>query len=548
MTSEPTVAEIERSLLPQLLAHRAQTEPERVLINVVGGKDWTNASFHALVLKWIEAFRRFGLSRGETVVTMGDLSVDGYAAWLAMGWLGATEVPLNTGYRGDIVRHAVRTSGATKAVIQAHYLDRIADIEDVAGLLERVVVLGAPATPPRAPFEVVGENAFFAGLDASASLPEAPHMHDVACMILTSGTTGPSKVVRVPWGQLYYGSFHSGMSAAEYPQWGMGEDSAYYSFYPLFHNSGRFALYFAVAHRSRVVLRQSFSVENFWSDVRRYRCTHTLLLSPMMSFLLAREPRPDDRDHSLRSIVGGPIGPVLQQFMDRFGVQMSSGFGMTETGGPLYLPWQATAPTSSGLVRRGPPGFDVRLVDDFDHPVKQGEVGELIVRTAAPWAMNSGYHNMPEQTAAAWRNGWFHTGDAFRQDETGAFHFVDRKKDCIRRRGENISSFEVENYVARHHGVVEVAAVGTPSEYGEEEVKIFVVPNRTALDNEESLWRFLKETMPKFMIPRFIEFVENLPKTDATARIQKAKLKARSNKAETWDAERLRDRQKAPGS
>jgi carnitine-CoA ligase len=540
MTTGTSVAEIERNLLPQLVAHRARTEPDRILINVVDGEDWTNRTFHTLVMKWVAALRRFGVGRGDTVVTMADLSVEGYAAWLAISWLGATEVPLNTGYRGDIIKHALRTSGATKAIVQAPYLERLAAIGQDASSVTRTLVLGTPTGLTDAPFETVDEADFFRDLpvvEDSALTP--PRMRDVGCMILTSGTTGPSKVVRVPWGQLYYGTFHSGMSAVENPEWGMGENSAYYSFYPLFHNSGRFALYFAAAHRSRVVLRQTFSVEKFWSDVRRYRCTHMLLLTPMMSFLLNRKPRADDRDHTLRSIVGGPIGPILQKFADRFDVHLSTGFGMTETGGPLHLTWQATAPTTSGFVRQGPPGFEVRLVDDDDQPVSQGEVGELIVRTSEPWAMNSGYHNMPEQTAQAWRNGWFHTGDAFRQDPDGAFHFVDRKKDCIRRRGENISSFEVENYVIQHPGVLEAAAVGAPSEHGEEEVKVFIVAEREKLADEATLWRFLKETMPKFMVPRFIEFVSELPKTDATARIQKVKLKARPNTNATWDAEKF---------
>ncbi|MGA9794230.1 MAG: AMP-binding protein [Rhizomicrobium sp.] len=539
MSTQTTVGDIERQLLPQLVAHRARTEPDRVLINVVDGVDWTNRTFHALVMKWVAALRRFGVERGDTVVTMADLAVDGYAAWLAISWLGATEVPLNTGYRGDIIKHVVRTSGATKALVQPSYVERFVELGDAAQSITRMLVLGSSSDVPDAAFEIVDEATFFKDLavtDESALV--APRISDIGCMILTSGTTGPSKVVRVPWGQLYYGTFHSGMSAVENPQWGMGENSAYYSFYPLFHNSGRYALYFAAAHRSRVVLRNTFSVENYWSDVRRYRCTHTLLLAPMMSFLLSKEPRPDDRDHTLRSVIGGPIGPVLQKFIDRFDVHLSTGFGMTETGGPLHQTWQEKAPTSSGFVSKGPPGFEVRLVDDDDYPVCAGEVGELIVRTSEPWAMNSGYHNMPEQTAQAWRNGWFHTGDAFRQDATGAFHFVDRKKDCIRRRGENISSFEVENYVVRHPGVVEVAAVGAPSEYGEEEVKVFVVAQRDKLPDEQTLWRFLKDTMPKFMTPRFIEFVSELPKTDATARIQKIKLKARPNTTATWDAEK----------
>jgi len=199
--------------------------------------------------------------------------------------------------------------------------------------------------------------------------------------------------------------------------------------------------------------------------------------------------------------------------------------------------WESSNWRSCGKVRRGPPGFEIRLVDEYDEEVALGEPGELIVRTDEPWALNSGYFGMPEKTAEAWRNGWFHTGDVFVRDGDGYFYFVDRLKDCIRRRGENISSMEVEAYVHEHPEVLECAAIGVPSEYGEDEVKICVTV-KPGFDLEAwDLLEFLAPRMPRFMLPRFVELVGELPKTEATNRIKKAELKREPLNDNTWDRE-----------
>jgi crotonobetaine/carnitine-CoA ligase len=179
----------------------------------------------------------------------------------------------------------------------------------------------------------------------------------------------------------------------------------------------------------------------------------------------------------------------------------------------------------------------VRIVDEHDQPVGVDEVGELIVRTDEPWVLNSGYYGMPEATATAWRNGWFHTGDGFRVDADGNYYFVDRMKDAIRRRGENISSFEVEALVVQHPDVAECAAIGVPSEFSEDEVKVCVVLHAEVTLSAADLVTWLEPRMPKFMIPRYVEFVDGLPKTEATMRTQKAKLRDHAINANTWDRE-----------
>jgi carnitine-CoA ligase len=258
----------------------------------------------------------------------------------------------------------------------------------------------------------------------------------------------------------------------------------------------------------------------------------------MAPFLLLQPEEPGDADTPLRHVMMGPLVPQVDDFKRRFGVDVGTGYGMTEIGAPFASDGYELANSSScGKLRSGWAGYEVRVVDEHDEIVPTGEVGELVVRTREPWVINRGYHGMPEATAAAWRNGWFHTGDGFRIDGDGNYYFVDRLKDAIRRRGENISSFEVEALVSQHPDVIESAAVAVPSEYLEDEVKICVVLREGSTVTHDELITFLVPKMPKFMVPRYVEFVDALPKTEATMRTQKIKLRAEPLNERTWDRE-----------
>ena len=525
--------------LPQIIAERASETPNDILAHVIGEESYTFGQFHAQIMEWAAAFHRAGIREGDHVVTFFDPHFDAYAIWVALAWLGAVDVPFNPAYRGNVLRHAFRISDAKLAVLGASYLDRVAEISEPDFTLPRAIVVGGD-TPntARLPFSTVSEREFIAGarpLEVTDRIDPKPH--HIACIIFTSGTTGPAKPVLVPWGQLIAASFLGRSDAENDEEYNQKEDSIFYAYMPVFHMSGRYGLAISIFRGSKVAYRPVFSVDAFWNDVRKYGCTHAQILTPMMAFLLSKPPQPNDREHTLYGVNGGPISPIIQQFIDRFGVRVRSGFGMTEIGGPLGTPWMATAPQNCGDVVVGTPHYELLIADEEDYPVQPGEVGELLLRTREPWTTNAGYYKMPEATARAWRNGWFHTGDALRMDENGHYHFVDRRKDCIRRRGENISSFEVESYVAQHPGVTGVAAVSHPSNYGtgEDEVKVFVMRNEK-LPSELELWTFLKGNMPKYMLPRYIEFVSSFPLTEATNRIQKAKLKAQGNSPDTWDA------------
>jgi crotonobetaine/carnitine-CoA ligase len=349
---------------------------------------------------------------------------------------------------------------------------------------------------------------------------------DNQSIIYTSGTTGPSKGVLSSYLHLYTNAGPDGWPFVR-------ADDRFLVNMPIFHIGGTGLPFTMLARGGSIALMENFSTETFWATVRQMQCTVIFLLGVMATFLLKREPSPQDREHQVRLAFVVPLTDNSDEFRSRFGIDVYSIFNMTEISTPTY-----TEPNPGKLGTCGRPrsGVDVRLVDENDCEVAVGKVGEMIVRTDRPWGMNSGYYKNPEATARAWRNGWFHTGDAFRRDAEGDFYFVDRMKDAIRRRGENISSFEVESQIIAHPAVREAAVIGVPSAFSEDEVMVVVAPvDGRAVDFAE-LFEFAAARMPYFMVPRYFRTVHELPKTP-TAKVQKAKLREEGVTIDTWDRE-----------
>ncbi|SFB56340.1 crotonobetaine/carnitine-CoA ligase [Amycolatopsis marina] len=516
-------------LLPYVLRRRSTESPDTVYLRHVDGGSMTYRQSYEASLLWADALRRLGVAPGENVVSMLPNGFDTYHAWLGMAWLGAVEVSLNTAYQGRLLRYTISKSRARVMIVSERYVARLAEIADELDSLETVVVLGEPTEVPALRQRVISEREFFDDAAPVAPPPShEPRPWDVSCIIWTSGTTGPSKGVMVPWAEWY--RFCEVITSVT------GGDDSIYHFMPPFHVGGKIILYAALLEGSVIVMRETFSSSNFWSDVRKHEVTHTILQGPMVRMLMSAPESDSDRDNSLRTMGCAPLPVDLFEFMERFGMRgANTYYGMTEIGLPFASPgFDLTGTESCGKLRDG---YEVRIVDEHDYPVEQGDVGELVVRADHPWTMNAGYFGMAEETAHSWRNGWFHTGDGFRVDEDGNFYFVDRLKDAIRRRGENISSFEVEGYVNEHPEVVESAAVAIRSELGEDDVKVFVALAEGSALGYAELADWLAARMPRFMIPRYIEFVDGLPKTDATLRTKKADLRARGLNENTWDGQ-----------
>ena len=514
--------------VPERLQRWATEHPDRPFVVEADGRTATYGEFHAESLVWASAYRSLGLGAGDNVVTMVKPSVTAYASWLGMCWLKVVDVGCNTDYQGQMLAYLLNQSRSRVAVVDAQLLPRILAVAaDVPGL-EAVVVLGddAGASTGGAPFRIVTSDALLADLKPADDL-DPPKVWDIAMMTYTSGTTGASKGVLVAWAQVHEGCL------GLIPPDDLDESDAFYSPFPMFHSSGRAAVCLMSLHGGRVVIRDQFSASAYWDDIKRHGCTTTGLVGAMTAFLWGQPASADDADNPLKRAVMFPVVANFREFEARFGLKLTTMYAMTEVGPTFSTGWNITDHASCGTVRDE---YEVRLVDEHDFEVPVGEVGELIVRHRYPWALNQGYFDMPDKTAEAWRNGWFHTGDAFRCDEQGRFYFVDRIKDALRRRGENISSFEVEGLVNAHPGVLECAAIPVPSEWGEDEIKVCVVRSDETL-TEERLVRDLIETMPRFMVPRFVELTDSLPKTEATQRVKKNLLRADPLNDRTWDRE-----------
>ena len=362
-----------------------------------------------------------------------------------------------------------------------------------------------------------------ARLDDSAEV----HHWDIQSIIYTSGTTGPSKGVLSPYLQLY----QTAMACYGY----MRDGESILVNLPMFHVGGTSPTYCALARSGSIYLVDGFSTSRFWDQVREGNCVTTSgLIGVMSAFLAKQPPRPDDADNPLRCLTLFPVNEETAAMAERFGFDYLTGFNMTEVSAPLVTDLNTHVFGSCGKPRTG---IQARLVDDHDIEVARGEIGELIVRSDQPWSMNAGYNGQPEATAAAWRNGWFHTGDLFRQDGDGNYFFVDRKKDTIRRRGENISSFEVENVVRQYPDVDEVAAVGVESEIAEQEVMVVVTSKPGCTVDPRALTQFLVPRLPYFMVPRYVRVVAQIPKTE-TNKIRKVYFRDQGITPDTWDRER----------
>ena len=515
--------------VPALIAQRAAESPERIFIQEVGGRTVTYGAFHTEALKWAALFAELDVREGATVLTMLSPSVDAYAIWMGLSWVRAIEVPCNTDYQERMLAYLCSNSGARIAIVAKQWAPRFKQIASQLPGLVTVIVPDADE-PIDLPWRTLTrDDAILARKPAEDLNP--PMVWDTCLMVYTSGTTGPSKGVLISWGQMNENSVGS------VPADDLSEDDVFYSTFPLFHGSGRMPLALMTLSNGRLVIREKFNTDRFWEDIREYGCTTTALVGAMVQFLLLQEPKENDGDNPLRQGVMLPLHPKWREFEKRFGVRVRTAYAMTECSPPIGTGWDISNPLSCGTLR---PGYEARIVDAHDFEVPPGEIGELIVRHKEPWKLFLGYFGMPDKTVESWRNGWLHTGDAFRRDTEGNYYFVDRFKDAIRRRGENISSFEVELHVNAHPEVQESAAVAVPSEWGEDEVKVVVVRKPDSELKPEVLVQFLARTMPRFMVPRYVEFVSSLPKTDATMRVRKVELRVNPINENTWDRESSR--------
>ena len=514
-------------LAPLAIAHWAKETPDQTAVTYIDRRAMTYAELDEHCRRWAGALSGLGIGAGDHVALMVPNGFTAYGAWAGLGWLRSIEVPLNIGLTGTLLQYTLDNSDATTLIIAAEYVDRLAPIADQLPQLQRVIVVDGDADTSGLAIEVVDGDALHASATARYDL-DGPTYRDIACIMYTSGTTGPSKGVLASWAVVY-------QMWSWVPEDAIAPGEALYGTLPMFHNSGKSGFTSVMKRGGHYVTRDRFSAATFWDDIRAHNCVSAAIVGPMTAFLYAQEPRPDDADNPLRSVLCGPMIPEIEDFKIRFGVKVGTCYGQTEVGAPVATTWDHGPWDCCGRLRADYPYTEVRIVDENDEPVPAGVVGEMIVRSPEPWALNVGYYKMPEKTVEAWRNGWFHTGDAFRYDDEGWIYFVDRMKDTIRRRGENISSLEVETIVGEHPDVVESAAIGVPDGYGGDEVMLCVIARPGSGLEPAALSAWLEPQMPKFMVPRYIELVDDLPRNETSLRIKKHELRNKGVTAATWE-------------
>jgi crotonobetaine/carnitine-CoA ligase len=492
--------------LPTMLERAAERHGERPLLRC-GDAVWTYAELRDATAGLAGGLAEAGIEPGNRVGVMSENRPDVILLWLACGWLGATLVPINTASRGEGLRHALATARPKALVVEPPYRDRVAEA-------------GTAAT------WIFGQS------EPSPGSPIAPHPvgpGDTCAILYTSGTTGPAKGVLCPHAQWYWWGIKTGEVLE------IGADSVLYTNLPLFHTNALNAFCQALVAGATYVLGPRFSASAFWRRLVESEATVTYLLGAMVSILLRTPEGEDDRSHRVRVALAPATPAALHDaFEARFGVRLLDAWGSTETNIVISNTLRDLRP---GTLGRALEGFQARVADEDDAELPDGTPGELLLRHREPWAFASGYDGLAEETAAAWRNLWFHTGDRVVRDPDGRFRFVDRLKDAIRRRGENVSSFEVEQALLAHPDVAAAAVVPVPSELGEDEVLACVVPREGAQLDPLELSRFCEPRLPYFAVPRYVDVLDELPLT-AGGKVEKHLLRGRGLAATAWDRER----------
>jgi crotonobetaine/carnitine-CoA ligase len=521
---DPRVPTARECVVREVLDRRAQEHGDRVYATFLDGTpDWTFADLRRNVIEAANGLRACGVKQGDHVLCWLPNGTEALRVFLAINYLGATFVPVNTAYKGRLLEHAIRLSDATLMVAHAGLVPLLADID--TSQLARVVVVSGAVPDATGKLEFLPASTLSPGNFDPPALERPIAPWDIQCILYTSGTTGASKAVLCPYAQVHATCVNT------YPF--MGPEDRIVVYLPIFHIGGFSGVGWALVQGGSIAVFERYDTSTFWRDVRRTRSTFSIIMGAVATFLLKQAPSEDEQQTTLRYGLMAPITTEARMLAKRVGFHAYTTFNMTETSTPVRTQLD---PETSNNCGRPRPGIDARVVDEHDCEVPAGTIGELIIRTDTPWTMNAGYYKDPEATNQAWRNGWFHTGDAFRVDEHGDFYYVDRIKDSIRRRGENVSSAEVEFEVNAHPAVKESAAVAVKSEFSEDEVLVVVVAAEGQTVDPAELIRFLIPRMAYYMVPRYVRVIDEFPRTP-TQRVQKHLLRAQGLTPDTWDRE-----------
>lgn len=534
--SDPIWRSGEMSTCNRVLDQRLEADPDSPYLDVCGTA-FTAAEVEATANRLANAYADLGVTPGDRVATLIENSPEAMLAWWGAVRGGGVAVPINTAYKGDYLVHQLTDCGARVVVVEESLAERVARVADRVPELEHVVVVGDTGAVDGVQAKVHAWDGLLQADERRPAIESRPS--DLATFIYTGGTTGPSK------GCMLSHNYHVALTEQIGICWRRTADDVVWTPLPLFHfNALVTAVLGPLVFGGRAAIHRRFSVSNFWPEMNRVGATITSTLGTM-AYLLAHDvDRPEmprsgapEANTTLRLMGAAPLPVEVDRIIrERFGIETFSGaYGVTEAS---LISWQPPGvenkPNAAGVINTE--YFDVRIFDDDDNELPRGSEGEIVIRPKRPHVMFEGYWGRPEATVATSRNWWYHTGDVGRIDEDGYLYFVDRKADYLRRRGENISSFEVERILVKHPAVADVAVHAVPSQLTEDDLKVTATLAPDARLTEEELFRWCLDELPYFALPRYIEFRDQLPRSPV-GRVLKRELRAEGVTPATWDAE-----------
>ena len=511
---DPSVFGVERFTVPVVLDSRAAQFPDRVMMSIAGNpvtfeqmQDHTFAAANTLL--------DIGIGRGDTVALFTATCPEWVYFWLGAARIGAVTAAVNAASKGEFLLHALRSSGTKLAITDAERQPRVLEVADRVETLSSVLVQGDSLSDAL-------DRASWRAPDAAPAHPE-----DVAALFFTSGTTGPSKAVATTWDYLFAAA---GSVAAA---WEFAAGDVLWTAMPLFHLSAAPSILTPMLVGGTTVLAAGFRPSEVWDDIRGCGATGFAGAGAMVSMLMHRPPDPRDAELGLKFISAAPIAADMYRSIEqRYGCRVVTMYVLTEAFPVAYKAVSEDGvPGTSGQLN---PAFDVRIVDDAGRPLPAGEVGAIACRARTPRAMSEGYVSSTGRLDP--HPEWFRTGDLGLLDAEQNLTYVDRVKDSLRRRGENVSSVEVETTVLRHPAVLEAAAVAIASDLGEDDILVVVVLRPHAELDYAELLDFCSARMPYFCVPRYLEVIDEIPK-NVIGRVRKDVLRGRGLGAGAWDRE-----------
>lgn len=528
------VYELEERTIGRILADKAATLEDKPWL-LWEDRQYTYAELEQVTNRYANGFSALGIRKGNHVALMLPNCPEFFWVLWGLGKLGAVAVPINTAAKGELLRYFIDQSDSEWIVIQEEWTDRVAALAGQLPKIKGYLYLGPKKPSDSALREVRVHVVGLHEMESASASPrplDSVRHSDLQLIAYTSGTTGPSKGVMCPHSQGH------GVGYALTKGFGYQPDDILYTCLPLFHcNALWYTCYAALWADAAIALSPRFSASQFWADIIKFGATQFNSLGAMTN-IIWKIPLPS-KAHRLRQCMTVPVPKeIYAEFQARYHLCITSVYAMTETCAvTLFTPDDSLEKAGAAGTTRG--YAEIQIVDDENRPLPPGAGGEICVKPLESGLMMLGYYNMPETTAEQMRGPWFHTGDRGYLDEDGYLFFLDRKKEAIRRRGENISAYEVELIISKHPKVFEAAAIPLASELSEDDVMAYIVLKPGENMSYEEVVDFCSHNMAYFMVPRFVEFIDALPKTPSQ-KIEKYKLKelAEGRRSEIWDREK----------